>query len=259
MDFDELRREGPTPAIYPNAGRRQEIYWTGEDASKYCALLRKAFPQILFYEDFREAAELEAKPTVQFVKQLDSLFRCVHIHAFIPHDRWKPELIRKPVVPESKRNLWTWAHYLSPRLSIHLSFGGRPSWLPWRTEPDAPKVEHWGSTPILTSYRRELPGEQRISDKFVALARKLCVRTVPVRWASRRDLEEGKGRVSRAGFMTGDGWTTPAVVDWCLAKPGRVIGFFPAASGWAHGCLPIERVPDSWWGDIRKPKWTERA
>ncbi|MBI1245850.1 MAG: hypothetical protein GC202_12655 [Alphaproteobacteria bacterium] len=259
MDLENLHREGPTPTIYPNAGRRQEVYWTGDDASRYFVLLRKAFPRILFFEDFCEAAELKPKPMVRFVEELDDLSRRFHAHAFIPYEGWKPELIRKPVVPESTRIRWTWARYLSPRLSIDLSFGGRSSCLAWRTEPESSKIEHWGSTPILTSYRRELPSERRISDKFVALARKLCIRTIPVLWESHQEFVAGKGKVSRGGLMAGDGWATPAVVNWCLEVPGRIIGFFPTASGPAHGCLPVELVPDSAWGDIRKPKWAQRG
>jgi hypothetical protein len=84
------------------------------------------------------------------------------------------------------------------------------------------------------------------------------VRAVPVSWKSLADFREGRFRVSDAGFMIGKGGVSQRVVDWCLQKPQRVMQMFVNVPGSAHGCLPVELVPDSAWGDIHKPKWAQR-
>ncbi len=251
-----MRREGPTPAVIPNAGRRQEVYWMIDDAQRYAVLLRKAFPKIMFYETFEKTDDLEEKPTIRILDRLDDPTIRNHVGAFVPYDGWIPNLVR--IKGPTQKLRWTWSRYLSPRLRFPVWYGPNARPAEWRTEPDAPRVETWTGTSILTSYRRELPDEGRISDRFVALARKLCIRTVPVLWKSSREFLEGDGKVARGGLLVGDGWTTPAAAAWCLAAPGRVLGFSASASGGAHGCLPVELVPDSWWGDIPKPKWAQR-
>ena len=41
-------------------------------------------------------------------------------------------------------------------------------------------------------------------------------------------------------------------------KPQRVMQMFVDATGGATGCLPVELVPRSAWGDIHFPKWAQR-
>jgi len=261
MNIDDLMREGERPAISPNAGRVRDLAWTPEDWGRYGAALKAAFPDILFYEDFGHVAYREEKPEVRFFERLDDPAIARRIRAFFPYEGWKPDLVRvlHRFPYGSDPMYWTWAHYLSPLLGLNETSKRSAGHMDWRGQAvDAP-IEVWHAGRLNTSYRRLLVEERRIEGKVYRLAQKQCVRAVPVDWSSLEDFRAGRFTVSKVGFMIGKGWTSQAVVDWCLEKPQRVIDLFVNVNGSAHACLPVERVPDSAWGDIRKPKWAERA
>ncbi len=258
MEFEDLRREDTESGIYPNAGRRQVIIWTRADAQRFVELLRAAFPNLFLYESFGWRNSRVEKPDVRILDRVDDPTITQNVQGFFPYPEWKPELVRVGDGVPGERPHWTWARYLSPRFSFEIPRDDCP-WKPeWRQENRARPFESWPRSNILTSYRRQFPDEQRIEAKIMRLARKLCIRTVPVQWKTVDDYFAGRGRVARVGFMVGDGWATPAAVDWYRSAPNRILDGSTWASGGGHGCLPVEDVPDSWWGNVPKPKWAQR-
>jgi len=257
MDFDDLRREGPEPAIMPNAGRRQIIVWTRADAQRFVELLHDAFPNLFLYEYFGWRDSGEETPNVRILDRVDDPTIFQRVQGFFPYPGWKPELVRVGVGVPGERPHWTWARYLSPSFSFNIPRDDCP-WRPeWKQENRARPFETWPRSDISTSYRRRLPEEQRIEAKIMRLARKICVRTVPVQWKTTDDYYNGRGKVSLGGLRVGEGWATQATIDWYRAAPNRLLGGNTWASGGGHGCIPVEEVPDSWWGDIPKPKWAQ--
>lgn len=110
MDFDELRREGPSPAIYPNAGQDRNICWTKADAGRYGEALKMAFPGILFYEDFCWRNSKPQMPDVRFVDRLDDTQTGADFYAVIPYPGWKPELVDHRPETQKARPHWTWSY-----------------------------------------------------------------------------------------------------------------------------------------------------
>jgi hypothetical protein len=259
MDFDDLRREGREPAIVPNAGRGQTVNWTSADAQRFLESLRAAFPHIFVHEDFSHLHHKAEKPVVRTLDRIDSPAKRLRVEVLFTYPGWQPNLIRVDDHDPGYSPYWTWERYVSPRLSFSVRRDEDYVWRPvWKQEGRASPIESWASTDLMTSYRRELPEERKIEEKALRLARKVCERTVPMLWHSLEDYFTGKGRVNRGGFMVGDGWTVPSVIDWCRAAPNRMIDAGTFAVGGGTGCLPVELVPDAWWGDIPKPKWAQR-
>ncbi len=152
---------------------------------------------------------------------------------------------------------WTFARYLSPRLTFFVKTRDAFYLDTWRGQAAEAPVEAWPASHIWTSYRRELDVERRIEAKIVRIADNLSTRAVPVYWASLADFRAGRFEVNQTGFMLGSGRVSPAVLDRCRAKPGRAMQLVVGVSGVALGCLPLEQVPDRAWGDVPKPKWAQ--
>ncbi|MBL8834112.1 MAG: hypothetical protein JNL71_17100 [Rhodospirillales bacterium] len=258
MDISHLMREGEKPAIAPNAGRHRQYCWTRADWGAYGESLRQAFPNILFYEEFGHLDWLEPKPEIRIFDRLDDPGITQPMCAFFPYPGWKPELIRVSLDTPKGQRCWTWAHYLSPRLRMFVRRIDHNPKEDWRGQLRDSPVEGWFESHMWTSYRREISEERRIESKAIRLAEKLCVRAVPVHWKSAEDFLAGRFRVSSAGLMLGDGRVSPRVIDWYWQSPNRAFELFVDIAGRANGSLPVEAVPDSAWGDIRRPKWAQR-
>ncbi len=259
MDFDDLRREGHEPAIVPNAGRCQTVNWTSADAQRFLESLRAAFPHIFVHEDFSYLNRRAEKPIVRTLDRIDNPASSLCVEVLFTYPGWQPDLVRVDDPDPGHSPYWTWARYVSPRLSFIVCRDDDCVWRPvWKKEGRASPIESWASTDIMTSYRRELPEERKIEAKAMRLARKLCARTVPAIWRSLEEYFSGEGRVNPGGFMIGDGWTVPSVIDWCRSGPNRMIDAGTFAVGGGTGCLPVDLVPDIWWGDIHRPKWAQR-
>ena len=258
MDFDDLRREGSTPAISPNAGARRILCWTRRDIGAFGEALRKAFPDALFYEDFRPAKWIPEPPRPRILDRLDDPTIKRNIEIVFPFRGWKPEMASIARGPHPDDRFWTWSQYLSPVVTIWLNARDACVMQDWNGRAmDAP-VEYWQESSITTSYRRELPEERRIAEKAVRIAERICVRAVPVGWLSYDDFRSKAERVSEVGLRYGFGWVTPAVLDWYRAAPNRAIRLKVGKNNYGTGCLPVEYVPDSAWGDVPKPKWAQR-
>jgi hypothetical protein len=258
MDISDLKREGDHPVISPNAGQGREFCWAPADWGRYGEELKRAFPHVVFHEELGYEAHDEEKPEVRFFERLDDPAISQPITAVFPYPGWKPELVRVTHRLGPPTQYWTWKRYLSPRLRLSVRKQDKCALDNWRGQAADAPIEEWPASRYNSSYRRLLREEQQIATKAFRIAQKLSVRAVPVSWKSLADFREGRFRVSDAGFMIGKGWVSQRVVDWCLQKPQRVMQMFVNVPGSAHGCLPVERVPDSAWGDIHKPKWAQR-
>ncbi len=263
-DFDDLRREGPIPAIVPNFGHRREICWTRADLGRFGDALRRAFPDAFFYEHFESGDETCPKPSPLVPERLDDPRIVNSIHVLFPYPGWKPKLVLATYDPGRVKPYWTWSHYVSPILTINNGLRGSGALNidasapdTWIDEAADSPIETWRLSSVTTSYRRELPEERRIQARALRILERMCVRTVPVRWDTYADFQARKGRVRKSGFLAGCGWVTPAVLDWYRAAPRRAIDLGLFMQGSADSCLPVDEVPDSWWGDVRKPKWAQ--
>lgn len=258
MDISDLMREGERPVISPSAGQYREFCWAPADWGRYGEELKRAFPQIVFHEELGHEASREEKPEVRFFDRLDDPAIAQPIDAVFPYEGWKPELVQTTHRFGPPTKYWTWARYLSPRLRLFVRTRDQGALENWRGQATDAPIEEWPAGRLYTSYRRLLREEQQIATKAFRIAQKLSVRAVPVRWKSLADFRAGRFKVNDVGFMIGAGWTSQRVVDWCLQKPQRAMQMFVNVCGSAHGCLPVERVPDGAWGDVHKPKWARR-
>jgi hypothetical protein len=261
MDIEDLMREGPTPAIGPDAGHRRRIVWTIDDAQQFVELLRAEFPNVFLYEDFGWRASRPEMPQVRIVERVDDIRTIHEINAILPYRDWKPDLVQVESSRPGGPPRWVWARYVSPQISFHLPCDPvhRPDWHEAGRSRVRP-FEAWVGEDLMTSYRRELPEEKRALDRIIGIARKLCVLAVPVAWESEAAYLGGNGRVlGRPKMPLRSRWATPATIKWCRAAADRVLDGTAWASGGAYGYLPPELVPDSWWGDIAKPKWARRG
>ncbi len=258
MDISDLKREGDHPVISPNAGQGREFCWAPADWGRYGEELKRAFPHVVFHEELGHEAYDEEKPVVRFFDRLDDPAISQPIHAVFPYEGWKPELVQATSRFGPPTKHWTWARYLSPSLRLFVRKQDRCALENWRGQAADAPIEEWPASRYNSSYRRLWREEQKIATKAFRIAQKLSVRAVPVYWKSLADFRAGRFKVAKSGFMVGDGWASQRVVDWCLQKPQRVMHMFVDATCGADGCLPVELVPDSAWGDIRKPKWAQR-
>jgi hypothetical protein len=259
MDFEDLRREGSFPAIIPNAGSDVLLAWAPADFGRFGEILRAAFPGIVFYETFLTSVDGPEPPEIRWLDRLDDPTIEHEPCAFIPYPGWEPKLVLETSRLGSGRKYWTFARYLSPQFSIS-SFPGLPiGHENWRGRAAAAPIEYWKYRGVAVSYRKALPDEVRIAAKFIRLAKKLCVRTVPVKWGSYAHFRAGDGRVIENWHRFPPGWASQAAVDWCRAAPGRVIGLSVDAQQEpkAFGYMPADCVPDSWWGAKSRPKWAQ--
>jgi len=258
MDFNELSREGPRPEIVPNAGLRRTLCWTNADCGRYGELLRSAFPGIVFYEDFGYRSHLAERPEVRFLDRLDEPGVRRTVGAFIPYPGWRPDLVREKHRIAPHNEYWTWAYYLSPHICIDVFPDIVPRNRSWRRECGAEILENWPNSDITTSYRRQIPAEMAVQAKIVRLADKLCTRTVLIAWESEADFLAKRGRIWGRGTQLAMRHVTSAVLEWYRAAPARSIDLQVAPAGWATSYLPVEEIPESWWGKKPKPKWAQR-
>ncbi|MBI1245670.1 MAG: hypothetical protein GC202_11745 [Alphaproteobacteria bacterium] len=250
MNFEELRREGSTPAIYPNAGQCRYLCWTREDAGRYGEILKKAFPNILFYRDLGYRASRPEKPELVFLDRLDSLDADTRVEAVFPYPGWKPELVWE--APS-----WHWKNYLSPIIMIGINTYDRIQKIEWSGVATDRPIENYFSTDIKTSYRRQIADEVRIQSKVIRLADQMCVRTISVIWMSYADYLAKRGKIwgKRQVYVR---HVTHAVMDWYRAAPGRMIDFSGGRDGWGITNVPVDEIPDEWWKGKIRPKWTQR-
>jgi len=249
--------EGHHPIVSPNAGYRQEHFWTSADAQLFGERLRAEFPQVLFYVVVGSKRDPAKEPQIDFLERLGTVPTRDSITAFFPYPGWQPELVWVEKPQSGSPPYWTWRNYLSPILSIEVGPDSSGNAVPWSRVSGQSRHLDWPADSVSTSYRRSFPDEARIARRVIALVRSMCVRTVPVFWKSESDYRAGTGIVSRAGMMLGHGRATPSVVEWYRAEPDRSIGFHRIGGGGAFGCLPVDEVPDSWWDGIRRPKWAQ--
>jgi hypothetical protein len=258
MDFVELSREGSRPEIVPNAGLRRTLCWTNADCGRYGELLKAAYPGIVFYEDFGHCSHLAERPVVRFLNRLDEPDVKRQVGAFVPYSGWRPDLVRETYRNPPHSKFWTWAHYLSPRISIDLFPDIVPRRRGWHSNTESGTIENWSDRDITTSYRRQIRAEASIQAKVVRLVDKLCKKAVLVTWDSEADFVARRGRIWGRGKQLGIRHVTTAVLDWYRAAPARTIGLHVAPAGWAMSYLPVEDIPEDWWEGFRRPKWAQR-
>jgi hypothetical protein len=257
MNIEDLMREGPHPAIPPNAGHRRTVSWTVPDWLAFEQDIRTAFPNAFFYECWKAKTDPVVAPTFRILGRLDEPDIVRDVGVMFPYPGWEPEL----VVIEPRRpdwlHHWTWKNYLSP----HISFSVRPHNEPFEglfcdSEPES-TVQVWGTREILTSYRRELAAERRIVNRVLRMIDKRSGWAVPIYCKSYADFRAGNGRISR-NLRVERCRTSPAVIEWAKGDPNRVIRCQELYKDTVEVWMPLELVPEEWWAGIRRPKWTER-
>jgi hypothetical protein len=257
---DDIWREGSFPAIIPNTGSDVLLAWAPADFCRFGEVLKAAFPGIVFYETFLTSVDGPEPPKIRWLDRLDAPDVTQGICAFIPYPGWEPRLVQQLRPPGGPpKFFWTFDRYLSPKFRIS-SFPGLPiGHSDWRGRAASAPIEYWRYRGVAVSYRKALPDEVRIAAKFIRLAKKLCVRTVPVAWDSCAHFRAGDGRVIADWHRFPPGWASQAAVDWCRAAQGRVIGLSPDAQPEpkAFGYMPADCVPDAWWGAKSRPKWAQ--
>ncbi|MBI3503961.1 MAG: hypothetical protein HY059_03905 [Proteobacteria bacterium] len=256
MRFEELCREGSFPAIVPNAGQRRSLCWRREDAGRLGEELKKAFPNVLFFEMPIRCEYRPENPNIRFFDRLDDAAVDTSVTAVFPYPGWKPDLVFEKT-SSTGRPFWHWAHYLSPIISFSINSYNRVNWNDWRGAAAEQPVENYFASDITTSYRRQLPEEARIQAKVVRLSDKMCTKVVAVIWRSYADFFAGRGEIWGKKKRLGILHVTRNVLGLYRAAPGRAIDLQVAPGGWGIGYLPVEEIPDSWWGDIPKPKWAQ--
>lgn len=258
MKIEDLMREDERPAIPPNAGHRVAVSWTVPDWLAFERDIRAAFPNAFFYEDWPRKTDTKVAPTFRILGRLDEPDIRRDVKLMFPYPGWKPELVfiqpERPGWPHH----WAWKNYLSPIIS----FSVRPHNEPFDDLFDAAdpqsKIRTWSTCEIETSYRRQLSDEVRLVRKILRMADRRCARAVPVNFGSYADFLSGNGRVSR--FVRSERClASSTVIDWANGAPDRLIRCLHLSEGTFEVWMPLERVPDSWWGDIPKPKWAQRG
>jgi len=257
MDFETLRHEGPMPAISPNAGARRILCWTRSDMGAFGDALRKAFPNVLFFEDFRHPKWTMDAPRPRFLERLDDPTIVKNIEIIFPFHGWRPELASVSNGPGPYARFWTWSNYLSPIATIWMNARDTDVMSDWNGRTMEVPIESWREGAITTSYRREIREERKIAEKVIRIAERSCIRMVPVGWNSYDEFRERAGGISLVGLRYGFGWVTSAVIDWYRAAPNRAIKLTIRGNNYGSGNLPVEDVPDSWWEGIRRPKWAQ--
>ncbi len=257
MDIEDLMREGPHPVIPPNTGQRVTLSWTLPDWLAFERDIRTAFPGAFFYEKWRYSWEYVPRPSPRIVERLDDPGIERDINVMFPYPGWEPELVLiEPKGPTSPYS-WTWKNYLSPRLTFSVRPHNDPFERRFReTEPDS-VVQVWGTRDLLTSYRRELSAEGKMIRRILRMIDKRCGWAVPVRYASYADFRAGKGQISR--YLGSERCrASPAVIEWAMASEDRVIFCQEITNDIVEVWMPLERVPESLWDGIRRPKWAQR-
>lgn len=257
MDFNRLSREGSRPEIVPNAGLRRTLCWTNADCGRYGELLRKAFPDIVFFEDFSYCSHLAEPPVVRFLDRLDEPGIRRSVDAFIPYPGWRPDLVQERYRIPPCSEYWTWANYLSPHISIDVFPDVVPRRRGWHNYTEPEIVENWPRKDITTSYRRQIPAEASVQARAVRLADRLCVKTVLIAWDSEADFFAKRGQIWGRGKQLSIRHVTSKVLDWYRAAPARTIDLHVAPAGWAMSYLPVEDIPEDWWKGYIRPKWAQ--
>jgi len=259
FDFDELRREGPNPAIVPDNGLRREVCWMRPDYDEFGAAVKKRFPHALFFEcPVGYEDEAESPPEPRFLENLGDGRPNRTVQILFPYPGWKPDQVRVRH-PFGDSWFWTWANYLSPIVSVTMPIrnGGGP--VTWQDRNGSTAVWNRMSRQITTSYRRILPDEKRLQAKIVRMAEWRCVRMVPVEWPSYEDrVAQRNGKVWTSAVRAGGGWVSPAVLAWARERPDHVVDLVPFQDGsGALFCVPPEIVPAAWWGEYPIPRWAQ--
>jgi len=260
MNVEDFFLEGTRPAILPNAGTHFYCLWSKADLVRFGQLLRKKYPNVLFYDSLSLLDEEREDFKIRIVESIDQARPQWSLKAVFPPPGWKPNLVHVRPPDRPKWPYWTWENYLSPIISIA---SWRPphaewDWTDWYgTAADAP-IQTWKLSGLSTSYRRELHVEKRIASAVVRLAANLCRQLVPVRWTAYDAYQRRDGNVNKRSIGRRRMLATQAVIDWSRAKPRREIYMSPARGEIATTWHPPEDVPDSWWGDTPKPKWAQR-
>lgn len=257
MKFEELMREGPRPAIPPNAGHRISVSWSVPDWLAFEADIRTAFPNAFFYERWKAKTDPAVAPSFRILNRLDEPDIERDVCLMFPYPGWEPELfLQEPDYPGPMPH-WTWKNYLSPRISFSMRPHNEPrDDIFCESEPES-VVKVWGARDILTSYRRELFDERRLVGRIVRMIDRRSRWGVPVYSRSYADFRTGKGWISR--YLRNERCrVSPAVIDWANGGPRRLVRcqevYKDTVSVWAT----LEQVPEEWWAGIRKPKWAER-
>ncbi len=257
MDIEDLMREGPHPAIPPNTGERRTLSWTLPDWLAFERDIRTAFPNAFFYEKWPNKTEASVRPEIRVLKRLDEPGIGRGIGVMFPYPGWKPELV--VIEPKSPDwvHYWTWKNYLSPCLA----FSVRPHNDPFsdrlrEVEPDS-IVQSWGTRDLTTSYRREISAEGKMIRRILRMIDKRCGWAVPVRYASYADFRAGKGHISKY-LRTERCRASPDVIEWANGSPDRVIACQEIGMALFEVWMPLDRVPETLWDGIRRPKWAQR-
>jgi len=256
MTFDFL--EDSRPAIRPNAGHHVSTHWTDADRRLFGDKLRRKFPNVLFVEEFPRFVEGDAAYTPRFAENLDETTPGRNVVAIFPPPAWRPDVV---LTKGDMHSYWSWKFYLSPIVSINAR--PLPEWRRYWTHDwfgdavDGPiRTADW--IRVATSYRRELESERRIQAAVLRLAAGMGRQLVPIRWGSYADYRNRNGQVSLSWMRLERQFASQGIIDWVRAEPRREIYLsVTRTSRVGETWLPPEDVPDSWWGDVPKPKWAQ--
>ena len=208
---------------------RQTI-WTSDDLMTWCNLLRDAFPQVLFHEQFSSALsedEPERPPEVIFHDSLVDIR--MGLGEIIIADRdWRPHML---VRPGPYCLLWTWARQ-PPVTGANLGGHGEPMMPTSRVR--RPKLNA-GS--VFLRYHRDDREAKSIAMKALRLVGKMSTNKLML--CDRTTLAI-KGPATACMF-----WAGHHAIRWCLDDPRRTLDgiFLPPE---AHSRWPVPDVP----GDI---------
>jgi hypothetical protein len=254
MDF----LEGTRPAIAPNAGHHVSLHWTDVDRRRFSDRLRRRYPNVIFFEMFRPKDDKDENFKPRFFEHLDETIPGEHTEMVFPPPGWRPELVHNK---DHRLPHWSWKNYLSPIITIMLrpeagKSSRREDWM--GDAADAP-IRVWRGINIRTSYRRELDVERKIQSAVLRLAASLSCQLVPVLWQSYADYGNRNGTVALRWLRSERNFASQSVIDWARAEPRREIDL----SVWPNRHFGVswhapEDVPDSWWGNVPKPKWAQR-
>lgn len=258
MTVENIWREGHRPTISPGAGHRWAVSWTLDDWRGFERDLRRAFPNVFFYENLGRAADRPERPEPRVLQRLDEPDIRRDICIMFPYPGWKPELVYVPSKSWQCGAYWTWKNYLSPQLT----FGIRPHDRPFETEfsaaePDR-RVQIWGRKEILSSYRRTIPEEGRIVGKIKRMVAARSCNTVALRFRSYADFRDGGGTIAADWMRWESLLASAAVIDWVKSGPDRLVMREDVGENLTMGRLPAELVPDGLWRGLRRPKWAAR-
>jgi hypothetical protein len=189
--------------------------WTADDLAAWSDLLRKAFPQVLFHEEFRhDLAERnpEKPPTVVFRQSLADIRHGMG-QILIPAPGWRPELI---VAPGESSPYWRWSE--PPHISG--CYGGRGSGGLVDIQMPGPHRHSQRISPcdVYFRYHRHDLEAKAMVQKALRLINKMATNKLL--------LCDEKTLVVKRPVVSGMYWAGHHAIRWCLGDPRRTLYYW---------------------------------